>query len=86
MKIAVFTIGADEVRVRKMTELAQAWNFAGTYSDIKRLLDDAKKNRFDSVLVLDHYAIDENARKELENLKIEIIGLNDKKKLERKIL
>jgi len=86
MKIAVFTIGADEIRKRKMIELAQAWDFEGKYSDIKTLLDNARKKKFDTVLLLDHYAIDDNAKKELANLKIEIIGLNDKKKLERKIL
>jgi len=86
MKIAVFTIGADEIRINKMVNLAQAWNFAGSYSDMKRLLEDAKKKRFDTVLVLDHYAIDDSVRKELEKLQIEIIRLSDKKILERKIL
>jgi hypothetical protein len=86
MKIAVFTIGADEIRMRKMIELAQAWGFEGRYSDTKTLLDNARKKRFDTVLVLDHYAIDDNAKKELASLNVEIIGLNDKKKLERKIL
>ena len=86
MKIAVFTVGADEVRIRKMIDLAQAWGFEGRYSDIKTLLDNAKKKRFDTVLVLDHYAIDDNAKKELANLKVEIIGLNDKKMLEKRIL
>ena len=86
MKMAVFTIGADDVRKQKMVNLAQAWNFAGTYSDIRRLLDDAKKKKFDSVMVLDHFAIDESDKKELANLQIEIIGFNDKKRLERKIL
>ena len=84
--MAVFTIGADDVRKQKMVNLAQAWNFAGTYSDIRRLLDDAKKKKFDTVLLLDHFAIDESARKELADLQVEIIGLNDKKRLERKIL
>jgi hypothetical protein len=50
------------------------------------LLNDAKKKRFDSVLVLDPEAIDDAIKAELSSLKIEIISFKDKKRLEKKIL
>jgi hypothetical protein len=84
--MAVFTVGADEIRIRQMQTIAEAWGFSGKYLDAKMLLNDAKKKRFDSVLVLDPEAIDDAIKAELSSLKIEIISLRDKKRLEKKIL
>ena len=81
--MAVYTVGADEIRVNKMRSVAEAWGFAGKYEGPERLLQDAKKKRFDMVLVVDLEAIDEKIKKELATLNVEIINLNDKKKLEK---
>ena len=83
--MAVFTLGADEIRVRQMEKIAEAWGFAGKYSNIERLLDDARKKKFNSVLVIEHEALEDNAKIELNELGIEIIGFRDKKILEKKI-
>ena len=84
--MAVFTLGADEIRIRQMEKIAEAWGFAGKYLNIERLLNDARKKKFDSILVIDYEAIDDNARIELNELGVEIISLKDKKILEKKIL
>ena len=84
--MAVFTLGADEIRIRQMEEIAEAWGFAGKYSSVERLLDDARKKKFDSVLVIEHEALEDNAKIELNELDVEIIGLKDKKILEKRIL
>ncbi len=79
--MAVFTLGADEIRIRKMCEIAEAWGFAGKYSDSKILLRDARKKKFSHVLVLDYEALDD-IKDELQRLGIQIISLKDRKKLE----
>jgi hypothetical protein len=84
--IAVYTVGADDIRIRQMHEIAEAWGFAGKYTDAKLLLSDAKKKRFDSILLIDPEALDDSMKMELSSLKIEIIGFRDRKKLEKKIL
>jgi hypothetical protein len=84
--IAVFTLGADDIRIRQMEEIADAWGFAGKYSDSKILLSDAKKKKFESVLVVDVEALEDSVKNELKNMKIEIINFRDKKKLEKKVL
>ncbi|OGI12184.1 hypothetical protein A3K64_02520 [Candidatus Micrarchaeota archaeon RBG_16_36_9] len=84
--IAIFTVGADEIRIKQMEKIAEAWGFAGKYMDSKILLNDAKKKRFNSVLVMDQEALDDNAKMELKNLGIEIIDFRNKKVLEKKIL
>ena len=81
--MAIFTIGADVIRIRKMQDVAEAWGFVGKYEDANRLLQDAKKKRFSYVLVVDYEALDDKVKKELENLNIEVINFNDKKKLEK---
>ncbi|NIO44612.1 MAG: hypothetical protein GTN36_03615 [Candidatus Aenigmarchaeota archaeon] len=83
--MAVFTLGADEIRVRQMENIAEAWGFAGKYSSIERLMDDARKKRFDSVLVVDREALEDDAKIELNSLDVEIIDLKNKKVLEKKI-
>jgi hypothetical protein len=84
--IAVFTVGADEIRIRQMHEIAQAWGCAGQYLDPRMLMNDARKKRFDSILLIDPEALDDKTRAELKTLNIEIIGFKDRKKLEKKIL
>jgi hypothetical protein len=84
--MAVFTIGADDIRIRHMQDIAEAWGFAGKYSDVIGLLKDAKRKKFDSVLVVDTEALEEEVKIELKNLDIEIISLKDKKILEKRIL
>lgn len=81
--MAIFTVGADQIRISKMHNVAEAWGFAGKYEDSDRLLQDAKKKRFSYILVVDYEALEEKVKKELANLNIEIISLNDKKKLEK---
>jgi len=84
--IAIFTVGADDIRIKQMEKIAEAWGFAGKYMDAKILLNDAKKKKFNSVLVIDKEALDDKAKIELNSLGIEIIGFWDKKVLEKKIL
>jgi hypothetical protein len=80
--MAIFTLGADEMRIRKMQEIAAAWGLVGKYTDSKRLLDDVKKKKIAYVLVVDPEAIEEDVRAELESLNVKIINFNDKKRLE----
>jgi hypothetical protein len=84
--IAIFTVGADDIRVKQMERIAEAWGFAGKYMDAKMLLNDAKKKKFNSVLVIDTEALDDNMKMELRNLNIDIIDFRNKKVLEKKIL
>jgi hypothetical protein len=81
--MAVYTVGADQIRMNKMHSIAEAWGFAGKYEGPERLIQDAKKKRFTAVLVVDPEAIDDKAKKELAALNVEIINFNDKKTLER---
>jgi len=81
--MAIFTVGADQIRIIKMQSIAEAWGFAGKYEGPERLLQDAKKKRFDFVLVVDPEALDEKVKKELTALNVEVISFNDKKRLER---
>ena len=83
--MAIFTLGADEIRVRQMENIAEAWGFAGKYSSTEKLLEDAKKKKFNSVLVIDREAIEDDAKIKLNELGVEIIGFRDKKVLEKKI-
>lgn len=83
--MAIYTLGADEMRVRKMVEVAEAWGFGGKYANPERLLLDAKKGKFTSVLVIDYEALEDKTVKELEKIGIEIISLKDKEKLKKKI-
>jgi len=81
--MAIFTVGADRIIIDKMRNVAEAWGFAGKYEEPIRLLQDAKKKRFDMILVIDLEALDEKIKKELTALNVEIINFNDKKKLEK---
>jgi len=81
--MAIYTVGADGIRIGKMQSIAEAWGFAGKYEGPERLLQDAKKKRFDFLLVIDPEALDEKVKKELAILNVEIINFNDKKRLER---
>ena len=84
--MAIFTIGADSVRIKNMENIAEAWGFAGKYDNTDRLLTDAKKKKFKYILVVDYEALENKIRKELQDIDIEIISLKDQKKLENKIL
>ena len=84
--MAIFTIGVDDIRLRKMEDIAEAWGFAGKYDTPERLVTDAKKKGFKYILVIDYEALDKKVREELQTLGIEIISLKDQKKLEKKIL
>lgn len=81
--MAVYTVGADEIRVKKMHSIADAWGFAGKYEGPDRMLQDARKRRFDMLLLVDPEALDDKTKGELAALNVEIININDKKKLER---
>jgi hypothetical protein len=81
--MAIFTVGADQIRISKMQSIAEAWGFAGKYEGPERLLQDARKKRFEFVLVIDTEALDEKVKKELATLNVEVISFNDKKRLER---
>lgn len=80
--MAIFTIGADDMRISQMMEIAQAWGFVGKYSDSKRLLDDVIKKRIAYVLVVDPEAIEDSVKSELDKMNVKIINFNDKKRLE----
>ena len=80
--MAVFTVGVDEIRMKKMHSIADAWGFAGKYDGSERLLQDAKKKRFDMLLVIDLEALDTKTKAELASLNVEIISFHDKKRLE----
>ena len=80
--MAIFTLGADEMRIRQMQEIAAAWGYVGKYTDSKRLLDDAVKKKIAYVLVVDPEAIEDSVKAELEKMNIKIINFNDKKRLE----
>ena len=84
--MAIFTVGVDDIRLRKMEDIAEAWGFAGKYDTPERLVTDAKKKRFKYILVIDYEALEKKVRGELQILGIEIISLKDQKKLEKKIL
>ena len=85
MSMAIYTVGADEIRVKKMVGIAEAWGYGGSYSNSERLLIDAKKGKFTSILVVDYEALEDKIVKELEKIGIEIISLKDKEKLRKKI-
>jgi len=85
MSMAIYTLGADDMRIQKMVEVAEAWGFGGKYTNPERLLLDARKGKFTSVLVIDYEALDDKIVKELEKIGIEIISLKDKEKLKKKI-
>ena len=84
--IAVFTVGADDIRVKQMEKIADAWGFAGKYMDTRILLNDARKKKFNSVLVIDQEALEDSVKNELKNLGVEIIDFRNKKVLEKRIL
>ena len=84
--IAVFTVGADDIRIKQMEKIADAWGFAGKYMDTRILLNDAKKKKFNSVLVIDQEALEDSVKNELKNLGVEVIDFRNKKVLEKRIL
>lgn len=80
--MAIFTLGADEIRIKRMEKIADAWGLAGKYFDSKKLLEDVKRKKISYVLVIDQQAIEENIRSELEKMNVKIINFNDRKRLE----
>lgn len=80
--MAIFTLGADDIRLKQMEEIASAWGISGKYSDAKRLLDDVKKKQIAYVLVIDSEAIDEETTAKLKEMNVKIINFQDKKRLE----
>jgi len=80
--MAIFTLGADEIRIKRMEKIADAWGLAGKYVDSKKLLEDIKRKKIAYVLVIDPQAIEDNIRSELEKMNVKIINFNDKKRLE----
>ena len=83
--MAIFSLGADDIRIKQMKLIAEAWGFVEEYEDPKKLLDDAKKKKFSYVLVVDLEALESGIKKELSQLGIEVINFNDKEKLEKLI-
>ena len=82
--MAVFTIGANQFQVSKMTEYARnSWSFTGTYSDTKRLMDDGRAGRFAYVLVFDHEALESAIQKQLAGCGIEVLSFKDQKALQK---
>ena len=80
--MAIFTLGADKIRIKQMENIAEAWGLVGKYSDSKKLLEDAKKKKIAYVLVVDPEAIEDDIRNELKEMNVKIINFNDKKRLE----
>ncbi len=82
-KMAIFTIGANQIQITKMTTYARdKWEFAGNYTENKRLMDDARAGRFAYLLVFDHEAVDEIVQKQLRSCGIEILCFKDQNRLE----
>jgi len=80
--MAIFTLGADQMRIKQMEKIAEAWGLVGKYSDSKKLLEDAKKKKIAYVLVIDPQAIEDEIRNELEKMNVKIINFDDRKRLE----
>ena len=80
--MAIFTLGADQMRIKQMEKIAEAWGLVGKYSDSKKLLEDAKKKKIAYVLVVDPEAIEDDIRNKLKEMNVKIINFNDKKRLE----
>jgi hypothetical protein len=80
--MAIFTLGADQMRIKQMEKIAEAWGLVGKYSDSKKLLEDAKKKKIAYILVIDPQAIEDEIRNELEKMNVKIINFDDRKRLE----
>jgi hypothetical protein len=80
--MAIFTLGADKIRIKQMENIAEAWGLVGKYSDSKKLLEDAKKKKIAYILVIDPQAIEDEIRNELEKMNVKIINFDDRKRLE----
>lgn len=82
-KMAIFTIGANQFQVAKMTTYTRDnWEFAGNYSENKRLMDDARAGRFGYLLVFDMDAVDEAVKRQLSGCGIEVLCFKDQNRLE----
>jgi hypothetical protein len=83
-KMAIFTIGANQFQIAKMTGYARdKWEFAGNYSENKRLMDDARAGRFTYLLVFDPDAIDEAVQRQLRGCGVQVICFRNQDELQR---
>jgi len=80
--MAIFTLGADELRIKEMERIAEAWGIVGKYNNSQKLLEDAKKKKIAYVLVVDPQAIEDSVRSKLEEMNVKVIDFRDKKRLE----
>ena len=77
-KVGILTIGMDRITVENtIDKLTQFGNYAGKYSNVERLLNDAKAGRLTHVLISHEDAIDQKARKELSDSKVLVINIRD---------
>ena len=80
--MAVYTTGALPIYIQKMTQWTRDnWNYAGTYTDMKRLIDDAMKKKFSYVLVYAFGVIDSDVLTKLNSLGVKVLAFKDQEKI-----
>lgn len=72
--IAVFVVGANTFQVENMVTYAREhYGSAEKYSDEFRLLDGAKKKKFENVLVFDREALDQKTVTALNAINVDVL-------------
>jgi len=80
--MAVYTTGALPLYIQKMTQWTRDnWNYAGTYTDVRRLLDDAKAKKFAYVLVYSFGVIESEVQQLLAKLSIKVLSFKEQERL-----
>ncbi|MBU5557511.1 MAG: hypothetical protein QW751_00305 [Candidatus Aenigmatarchaeota archaeon] len=84
--MAVYTTGAMPIYIQKMTQWTRDnWNYAGTYTDVKRLLDDAKNKKFAYVLVYSFGVLEPDVMSNLAALGVKVLAFKEQQKLEEEL-
>jgi len=80
--MAVYTTGAMPIYIQKMLQWTRdKWNYAGTYTDVKRLIDDAMKKKFAYVLVYAFGVMEPEVVTKLNSLGIKVLAFKDQEKI-----
>ncbi|MBU3904673.1 MAG: hypothetical protein KJ906_00800 [Nanoarchaeota archaeon] len=87
--IGIFVLGANVIQVNKMFDYAREhYGSAERYEEESRLIDCARKNHFDKILVFDREALSTEATNMLNSMNVDIICWKEdgslKKALEKK--
>lgn len=79
--MAVYTTGAMPLYIQKMTQWTRDnWNYAGSYTDVKRLLADAAAKKFVYVLVYSLGVLEPEVQDRLEKLGIKVLAFKEAEK------